>query len=479
MQSITLHCLAGPLRGQTFHLEGGPAFIFGRYGKADFSLAADPATSHLHFLVDISDDRVRILDLGSTNGIVVNETPFGGKHGPPMREFRTLESGDTILAGSSLFRLTLTPETAFANIGELLRSTRVSGSTRRERNDPGATQADGAALQSEHAEDILPTAQFTPDGLPIVEGYTILERIGGGGKGVVYKAVKEDTGATAAVKMMSFGRNRRHQRSLQTFRREIQITKQLDHPNVVRYLGDGIAAGAPYLAIEYVDGGTLDDLVRNGAGGRMELPEAVPLFIQLLEAVAHMHARYLVHRDIKPKNVLLDLRGGGRYAAKLSDMGLSCRFSEMDAEEFFPIVTEGGTLAYMPPEQMEDLSRAIPQSDVFSAAATLYQMLSGKMVYDFAEKEEPEAILEGRILPVSELRPELPRPVAEVIGRGLSYSIWVAFPPVLRRASPAFLDNVVPLPSKIGLARHKTDEKSTQSEFSNRLIGKHGTGRRA
>ena len=154
----------------------------------------------------------------------------------------------------------------------------------------------------------------------------------------------------------------------------------------------------------------------------MDLPAAVPLFIQVLEAVAHMHARYFVHRDIKPKNILLDLRRGGGYAAKLSDMGLSCRFSEMDAEEFFPIVTEGGTLAYMPPEQLEDLSRAIPQSDVFSAGATLYQMLSGKLVYDFGDDPEPEAILEGEIRPLGELRPELPRPVTEVIGRALSYA---------------------------------------------------------
>lgn len=418
MQSISLHCLAGPLKGQTFRLDGGPVFIFGRYAKARFSLAADPATSHLHFLVDISDDRVRILDLDSTNGLVINDKHYGGKQGPPMRHFRELQSGDTVLAGSSLFRVAVVKEPPFSELTSLLDAAAVSvsssGATRREkRKDRGDPDNTNPGLN-----DAL------PDGvLPVIDGYTLLERIGGGGKGVVYKAVKDDTGATAAVKMMVLGRSkRRKKRLMETFWREIQITKQLDHPNIVRYLGDGLANNAPYLAIEYVEGGTLDDLIHNSPDGRMELPRAVPLFIQLLEAVSHMHSRYFVHRDIKPKNILLDLRRGGAYAAKLSDMGLSCRFTDIDAGEFLPIVTEGGTPAYMPPEQLTDLTRAIPQSDVFSAAATLYHMLTGTLLYDFTGKEQTEAILDSNIKPIHELRPELPQAVADVIDKSLSYS---------------------------------------------------------
>ncbi len=90
MRNISLHCLAGPLKGQVFRLTGGPVFIFGRYAKSTFSLAADPAASHLHFLVDISEDRVRIVDLGSTNGLVINDRHVSGKQGPPTREFVTL-----------------------------------------------------------------------------------------------------------------------------------------------------------------------------------------------------------------------------------------------------------------------------------------------------------------------------------------------------------------------------------------------------
>ncbi len=267
----------------------------------------------------------------------------------------------------------------------------------------------------------LERVQIEPQ-LPDVEGYTIVEQIGGGGKGVVYRAVKNDTGATAAIKMMLFNRGKfKKQRSLEMFRREISITKQLEHPNIIRYLGDGISGGSPFLALEYVAGGNLDELIRGAPAHRLDLGQAVPLFIQLLEAVAHMHNHYLVHRDIKPKNILLDVRRGGSLAVKLSDMGLTCRFSNNDSDDFLPIVTEGGTPAYMPPEQLTDLTRAIPQSDVFSSAATLYQMLTGSLLYDFKGKDQHDTIIEGRIKPILHLRPDLPADLAGVINTGLAY----------------------------------------------------------
>jgi hypothetical protein len=422
LHTVSFQCLAGPLKGQTFRLTGGPVFLFGRYGKATFSLAADPAASHLHFLIDTSENRIRIIDLGSTNGLVINETHIGGKQGPPFTDFVTLKAGDTVLAGACLFRLEITRESTVRDmppLSTLMGAIEFEGHEhlRLDRHTAILSKDSVTIRMADHHAD-QPT--LDADGLPWIDGFTILEKIGGGGRGIVYKAVKDDTGAATAIKMMNFNRNKsRKQRSIEMFRREIQITRQLDHPNIIRYLNDGISGGAPFLAIEYVDGGTLDQLIQDES--RLELPRAVPLFIQLLEAVMHMHSRSLVHRDIKPKNILLDLRRGGGMAVKLSDMGLSCRFTTPDASEFLPIISEGGTPAYMPPEQLTDVTRAIPQSDVFSSAATFYQMLTGAILYDFKDKDQNETILEGAITPILDLRPDLPQPIADVISRGLSY----------------------------------------------------------
>lgn len=407
VQHISLHCLAGPLQGKIFRLEGGPIFIFGRYAKLAYCLAADPTSSLLHFLIDISDEQIRIIDLESTNGLTVNDVHFGGKTSKPLREFIPLKSGDTIAAGSSLFRLNV--------VSELILDEDFFGDITAP-HDEYAPAAD--ELPPESQGD---SAEDTVFGLPFVEGYTLLKELGDGDGGAVYRAVKDDTGDAAVLKTMLPGKAGKWH-PIDLLLREILVTRQLEHPNIIRYLGDGTVDGVPYLALEYADGGSLDELILHAPNGRLELSQIVPLFIQLLEAVAYMHSRYVVHRDIKPENILLALRGGGMYAVKLSGLGMARKFGSMDTEELPSIAAAEGATKYMPLEQWAELSRAIPQSDVYGCAMTLYHMLSGRRPYEPAEIGKPASTLDRVITPITELRPEIPHPLGAVLAKALSPS---------------------------------------------------------
>ncbi len=409
-----MDCIDGPLKGQNFRLEGGPAFLFGRYAKMGFCLAADPTCSLLHFLIDTSDERIRILDLGSSNGIIVNNIHFGGMHGEPMQEFFPLKSGDTILAGSSLLRLTVVSKE------DLDDSFFLPDTTAQDEHNPDESWWDSDFWNS--CADTTDTVSDTDDFrriFPFVKGYTLLAEIKGDPGSTIYRAVKDDTGAEATVRILYPGK-RENRRPLALFHREIQMTKQFDHPNIIRYLDDGVTNGAPYLAVEYVDGGTVEDLIRRSPGGRMELPQAVPLFIQLLEAVAYMHSRYFVHRDIRPGNILLALRGGGMHAAKLAGLGLARKFSGMETAEFSPVAAEKEAPEYMPPEQTANFPWVVPQSDVFGCAMTLHQMLDGMAACDVEGSGQP-APTPGRMpARIPALRPEISRPIRDVIAKALS-----------------------------------------------------------
>ena len=236
---VSLVCTHGPLQGRTFNLDGGPLFIFGRDSRAHFDLADDPAISHLHFIIDVSDSRVRIADLGSTNGLMVNLQRFGGRSGTPRKGFTDIRHGDAVLAGSSLFRLVVdnaplpVPARAFT-------TTRIVSASR--------TAHDGmdgltTVMRREDEEMLagfpggIPPAQF-PEPLPDIPGYTVLSYVGGGDATCIFKAIKDDSGAVAAIKTLrpSLAAGKKTA-MLHMFRREKDIMRRLRHSNIVRYMG--------------------------------------------------------------------------------------------------------------------------------------------------------------------------------------------------------------------------------------------------
>ena len=207
--------------------------------------------------------------------------------------------------------------------------------------------------------------QRTPD--PI-EGYKLLERRGQGGMGVVYRAVQKSLKREVALKILA-PKFASHSRFLERFVREAKLAGQLKHPNVVAGIDVGTSNGLHYYVMEYVDGWSVAEILKED--GPFEEAEALDVVLQIAKALEHASAAHIVHRDVKPENILVTPDG----VAKLADLGLSKQLT-VDCS----ITTEGKTLGtpfYVSPELARGERQIDVRSDIYSLGATLYHMLAG------------------------------------------------------------------------------------------------------
>ncbi|HYN89533.1 MAG TPA: serine/threonine-protein kinase, partial [Ardenticatenaceae bacterium] len=199
--------------------------------------------------------------------------------------------------------------------------------------------------------------------------YQVQEKLGQGGMGAVYKAYDPDLDRTAAVKILPPGLAT-DPHFLERFRLEARAVARLDHPNIAAVFAAGEENGVYYLVMEYIQGGSLADLIRR------ESPVPVERTLELLEQAAraldYAHARGIVHRDIKPNNILID----GEGCAQLVDFGL-VKVSEVSLTVAGQIF---GTPAYMAPEQIEG-NDVGPPADIYALGVVAYEMLAGKVPF--------------------------------------------------------------------------------------------------
>jgi serine/threonine-protein kinase len=239
--------------------------------------------------------------------------------------------------------------------------------------------------------------------------YRILRKLGAGGMANVYLAEDEDLGRRVAIKILN-DRYADDESFTERFRREAKSAAALSHPNIVSIYDRGEAEGRAYIAMEVVEGESLKELIV--AKGALPLAQAVDYAKQILSAVRFAHRHGIIHRDIKPHNILLD--GEGRL--KVTDFGIA-RAGPSQMTEVGSIM---GTAQYLSPEQ----ARGAPvtaASDLYSVGVVLYEMLTDKTPFT---GETPIEIamkhLNETPSPPSELRPEIPPELDQIVLRALA-----------------------------------------------------------
>jgi len=236
----------------------------------------------------------------------------------------------------------------------------------------------------------------------VLNRFLIERRIGSGGFGTVYEAWDGRLERAVAVKAIESAGARGSRRVL----REAQAAARLNHPGIVTLYEMGEEDGNALLVTELVEGTTL---ARHNRDGTLSDRDVGEIGADLCEALGHAHQREVVHRDIKPQNVLVT--DGGEPRAKLMDFGVA-RLADSTA-----LTAPGdivGTLAYMAPEQAEGRT-AGPQADVYSLALTLYESWSGEHPTRRASPAATARAIGGRMRPLRRLRPDLPRELSDSV----------------------------------------------------------------
>jgi len=250
--------------------------------------------------------------------------------------------------------------------------------------------------------------------------YTILDRIGHGGMGVVFKATKSD-GEVVALKVLA-DRLSRDSLAIRRFMREAEVASQLVHPNIVRAIEYGEHDRQHYFVMEYVDGCNLAESLR-ARGCGLPLLTAFEYLRHAVRGLEYAHVQNVIHRDIKPSNMLVHRNG----TLKILDMGLA-RSGESDDQQFETELTATGTLlgttGYMAPEQALNSKNADHRSDIYGLGCTFHFMLTGSEIYHgttFVEKIV--AHREQPIPDLQKLRDDVPTAVQELFAQMVAKDI--------------------------------------------------------
>lgn len=405
--SIQLRITEGSAKGKVFDFAAHDTFLLGRHPDCHVHLPEDSFVSRHHFILEVCPPQACVRDLGSRNGTYVNGRKVGGRkesESPEEGARRaypevTLKHGDRIQVGDTALEVAVKQSAPAAAVPAA----------------PPVPSFD--ELNPQQLADLLLKAAKKGKAPRLdIPGYEIEKELGRGGFGVVFRARRLSDGVLVAIKVL-LPRVAVKPVEMEKFLREMTITAQLRHPNIVKLYDQGHCEGIPYFIMEYCEGGSLWDFIMKH-GGKVPLEIARPIMLAALEGLAHAHQQGIVHRDLKPQNILLD-----RGVARISDFGLAKNFQQAGFSGLSITGNYAGTPLFMPREQLINFKHLKPASDVWSIAATFYFMLTGTFPYPFTKDRDPiDVILNEPVIPIGTRKTILPKQIQDVIMSGIEVS---------------------------------------------------------
>ncbi len=414
----------GELAGTIVPVESGQSITIGRSEMNDVVIA-DSKMSRVHAKFENDGTTCKCQDLNSSNGTFVNQKKI---------TTYVLSPGEEVLVGETIF----TFEVDAGDSGEECQTATETGMpalVQAARNMPAqgapTVQGEGSLLTGHKfcakCGRMIPRREFQSGKAVELEGkcwcaecadpylgrvignYRLLEKVGQGSMGLVFRAEHQMMGRCAAVKIL-FEYLTLNPTTVKRFLREAKSGGTLSHPNLVGIYDAGEDNGTYYIAMEFVPGKTLADIIKER--GRLPVTEAIELILQVAQALQYAFEKRVIHRDIKPANILVSAEG----AAKVIDMGTAKSLQDSGLSEITRTGMGIGTINFMSPEQIFDAKNCDHRADIYSLGATLYYTVTGELPFkartprEFLAKVNSEKIESPR-----KLNPQVPEDLCKVL----------------------------------------------------------------